>query len=80
MMFKAIVTVGGFILLVWIQVPKMIKKKWWRDLTIYGIMVTFTFYYTLTYIMHWPFLDPVNSVTALMKSIFRVLGYEVPSD
>jgi len=76
-MFKVILILCGFILLAWIQVPKMIKNKWWRDLALYGIIFILALYYSLTYTMRWPFIDPIKAVTVLMNGIYRTLGYDV---
>lgn len=76
-MFKAILILCGLILLAWIQVSKMIKNKWWRDLALYGIIFIFVLYYFLTYTMRWPYIDPFKAVTVLMNGIYRTLGYDV---
>ena len=76
-MFKVIFILSVFVLLTWLQVRKMIKKKWWRDLTLYGIIITLAFYYTLTYTMRWPFFNPIKAVMVLMNGIYVALGYEV---
>lgn len=76
-MFNALLVLIGFILLAWIQVPKIIKNKWWRDLALYGIVFFLALYYALTYTMRWPFIDPIKVVTVLINGIYRTLGYEV---
>jgi len=76
-MFNAILVLSGFILLAWIQVPKMIKNKWWRDLALYGFIFILALYYSLTYTMRWPFIDPIQVISVLMNGIYRTLGYDV---
>lgn len=78
-MFRVIMIVAGFVILALFQVPKMVKKGLWWDLTLYIIIFTLAFYYTLAYFVHWPFLDPERTVTALMQGIYRALGYNTPS-
>lgn len=55
----------------------MLKNKWWRDLAFYGLIMILALYYTLTYTMHWPFLNPIKAVEVLMNGIYRALGYDV---
>jgi len=76
-MFKVILIIIGFLFLGWIQVPKMIKNKWWRDLAFYGIIITLAFYFALTYTLRWPFFNPIKAVMVLMNGIYGALGYEV---
>lgn len=76
-MFNAILILSGFILLAWIQVPKMINNKWWRDLALYGIIFILALYYSLTYTMHWPLIDPIKAVVVLMNGVYSILGYDV---
>ncbi|MDP4160247.1 MAG: hypothetical protein Q8911_10880 [Bacillota bacterium] len=76
-MINAIIIIIVFLLLAWIQVRKMLKNKWWRDLAFYGIIMILSLYYALTYTIHWPFLDPIKVVTVLMNGIYRALGYDV---
>lgn len=68
----------GFALLALVQIPTMIRKRWWRDLTVYTIVYLTALIVALSYVLDWPVLSPVKLLTTLMNTIYRFLGYEVP--
>lgn len=68
----------GFGIMALIQVPPMVRKKWWRDLILYSVIFLLAFGSALSYSLNGPVLSPVKLLTLLMTTLYRYLGYEVP--
>ncbi|CAA7600472.1 Hypothetical protein DEACI_1125 [Acididesulfobacillus acetoxydans] len=68
----------GFALMALIQVPPMWRKRWWRDLGVYGFIFLWALFTALSYALNWPIFSPVKTLILVMNGIYHFLGYQVP--
>lgn len=68
----------GFGILALLQIPPLIRKGWWRDLTVYAIVYVLVLAASLSYALDWPLVSPTKLLTVFMNAIYRFLGYQTP--
>ena len=68
----------GFGVMALIQVPAMVKKKWWSDLLVYSVIFLFALITAVSYSLNWPIVSPIKYLTFIMQTVYQFLGYQVP--
>ena len=75
---KGFIVGAIFFLMGLIQIPPLVREKKWRDFTVYFTLYILAFLNAFAYVLNYPFPSPPLALTALMNTIYRLLGYEVP--
>jgi len=75
-----IVVILGFALLALIQVPAMIKNKWWHDLTVYSVIYGLALASFMLYALDKPIPSPIKILTVFMEGIYQLIGLEIPAE
>jgi len=60
----------AFAVILLIQVPKLIKKKYWRELLVYSVLMTLAFVMCLLYALHVDIQNPVKNTQYYIKDLF----------
>lgn len=75
-MLYVVILVFGILAL--IQVPNMVKNKWWHDLIAYGILYFLALASFILYALQKPIPSPIKILTLFMHNAFQLLGLDIP--
>ncbi len=64
-----------FIIIALIEIPGLIRKKYWRELIVFSFFLLLVFIMTLLQIMGIKLPNPVKGLEYLIKEVFH-LSYE----
>ena len=56
--------------MVLIEVPRLAKKKYWRELAVYSILMALAFVVCLLYALHVDIPNPVKNTQYYIKDLF----------
>ena len=62
--------IAAFAVIILIEVPDLIKKKHWRELAVYSVLMTLAFVICLMYVLDIDVPNPVKNTQYYIKSLF----------
>ena len=65
-----VLLVAAFVIVIWLEVPGLIKKKYWRELIAYSVLMTLAFVVCLLYALHVNIPNPVKNTQYYIKDLF----------
>jgi len=70
-----VLLIAAFSIIALIEVPGLIRKKYWRELTVFSVILTIAFFVSVMQIMHIEIWNPVRDSQFFVKSLFP-FGYD----
>ena len=70
-----VLLVAAFAVIVIIEVPGLIKKRHWRELTVFSVILAIAFFISVMQLMHIEIWNPVRDSQFFVKSLFP-FGYD----
>lgn len=64
-----------FVILIWFEVPKLIRGKNWRELAAYSVLMLLAFTVCITQILNISIPNPVRDTQYLIKNLMH-LSYD----
>ncbi len=64
---------AAFALLILVEAPGLIKKKLWRELTAYSVLMLIAIVISVLYLEHVEIPNPVKNTQYYMKDMFEYL-------
>jgi hypothetical protein len=65
----------AFAIMIMIEVPGLIKKKYWRELVVFSVLITVTFAVSLLQMLNIEIPNPVRDTQYFVKNLLH-LGYD----
>lgn len=63
-----------FILIIVLEVPGMIKKRWWKELAAYGFLMLLAMALTFAYLLELPVPNPTPVVEKLIRPFSNLVN------
>jgi uncharacterized membrane protein len=73
-MATVIVLIAVFIVIGLFEVPKILKKRLWRELLVFSLLLILGFTLSALIALDVPLPSPVKGIRSLMNPILRLLG------
>lgn len=70
-----VLLIATFAVIALIEVPRLIKKKYWRELIAFSVILTIAFVISVLQLMHIEIPNPVKDSQFFIKSLFP-FGYD----
>ncbi|SDZ67652.1 hypothetical protein SAMN05421736_13028 [Evansella caseinilytica] len=61
-----------FAIVVWLEVPGLIRKKYWRELAVFSLFLLSTFFLSLLQLLDVRIPNPVKGIEYVIKDILRL--------
>ncbi len=61
-----------YALVAWLNIPELIKKKEWRDLTVFLVFYTAAFVLGLIYVLDIPIPSPMKGLQYLISDVLGI--------
>ena len=65
--------IAVFAVIVFLEVPKMVKKKQWRELTVYSVLMAIAIVISVMYTLDLYVPDPVKNTQYYVHSLVKYL-------
>ena len=70
-----VLLIAAFSIIALIEVPGLIRKKYWRELTVFSVILALAFFVSVMQLMHIEIWNPVRDSQFFVKSLFP-FGYD----
>ena len=70
-----VLLISAFAVIALIEVPGLIKKKHWRELTVFSVILALAFFVSVMQLLHIEIWNPVRDSQFFIKSLFP-FGYD----
>ena len=70
-----VLLIAAFAVIALLEVPGLIKKKHWRDLAVFSVILAIAFFISVMQLMHIEIWNPVRDSQFFVKSLFP-FGYD----
>ncbi|WP_373232444.1 hypothetical protein [Cohnella sp.] len=61
-----------FAVVVWLEVPALIRKKYWRELAVFSLFLLPTFLLALLQLLDVPIPSPVKGIEYVIKDLLHL--------
>lgn len=62
-----------FAVIIILQVPPLVKKDLWKELIVYGVILSLGIIYSIGQLYHWPLPNPTKKAEYLFAPISKFL-------
>jgi len=59
--------VAIYIMMLVFEMPALIKKRWYKEITVFSVLFIISVYMGMVQFYDWPFFDPLNTLLPLAE-------------
>ena len=62
-----------FATIIALQVPRLVKKKLWKELIVFSVLFSLGLIYSVGQIYHWPLPNPTKKMEYMFVSVWKTI-------
>lgn len=62
-----LLTITAYIIILGIELPGLIKKRWYKEMAVFGLLFLFAVFLSLAQLYQWPVFNPFISIITRMN-------------
>lgn len=61
-----ILTIITYIIILWIELPRLIKNQWYKEMAVFGILFVIAVFLSMAQLYHWPIFNPFEAIISMI--------------